>query len=159
MRTLRSTDTASPYLLLTLAPLFWSCNWIVGRALSDDVPPLAMTFYRWFFALVILAPFALPRVRKDAPLIRRHWKALLGLGVVGIGTHNALAYLGLRYTTAMNGVIRAELHCGRVRRVTRPCAVVALDQPRIELKRGHHPEMVPSALPAQPEEEPRGATH
>ena len=105
MRTLRSTDTASPYLLLTLAPLFWSCNWIVGRALSDDVPPLAMTFYRWFFALVILAPFALPRVRKDAPLIRRHWKALLGLGVVGIGTHNALAYLGLRYTTAMNGVI------------------------------------------------------
>lgn len=105
MRTLRSTDTASPYLLLTLAPLFWSCNWIVGRALSDDVPPLAMTFYRWFFALVILAPFALPRLRKDVPLIRRHWKALLGLGVVGIGTHNALAYLGLRYTTAMNGVI------------------------------------------------------
>jgi drug/metabolite transporter (DMT)-like permease len=91
--------------LLTLAPLFWSCNWIVGRGLSHDVPPFAMTFYRWLFAIVILAPFALPRLRADLPLVRRHWKALLGLGVIGIGTHNALAYLGLRYTTAMNGVI------------------------------------------------------
>ena len=96
---------ASPYLLLTLAPLFWSCNWIVGRGLSQDVPPLAMTFYRWLFAIVILAPFALPKLARDLPIVRRHWKALLGLGVVGVGTHNALAYLGLRYTTAVNGVI------------------------------------------------------
>ena len=91
--------------LLTLAPLFWSVNWIVGRGLADDVPPLAMTFYRWLFAIVILAPFALPSLRRDLPLIRRHWKALAGLGVVGVGTHNALAYLGLHYTTAVNGVI------------------------------------------------------
>jgi len=96
---------ASPYLLLTLTPFFWSCNWIVGRGLSADVPPMAMTFYRWFFALVILAPFALPHVRRDWPLLRRHWKILLLLGAVGIGTHNALAYLGLNFTTATNGVI------------------------------------------------------
>jgi drug/metabolite transporter (DMT)-like permease len=97
--------TVSPYALLTLAPLFWSCNWIVGRGLSHDVPPLAMTFYRWLFAIVILAPFAVPRLRRDLPIVRRHWKSLLGLGIIGIGTHNALAYLGLRYTTAVNGVI------------------------------------------------------
>ena len=101
----RNGDVLSPYALLTLAPFFWSCNWIAGRWLSNDVPPLAMTFYRWFFALVILAPFAWPHLRRDAPLVRRHWKALLGLGIIGIGTHNALAYLGLRYTTAVNGVI------------------------------------------------------
>jgi drug/metabolite transporter (DMT)-like permease len=101
----RSHDRVSPYVLLTLAPLFWSCNWIAGRWLAHDVPPLAMTFWRWFFALVILAPFAWPKLRRDAPLVRRHWKALLGLGIIGIGTHNALSYLGLRYTTAVNGVI------------------------------------------------------
>src|SRR5574340_291949 len=71
--------------LLTLAPLFWSINWVVGRGLADHVPPLAMTFYRW--------------------LIARHWRALASLGVTGVGIHNALAYLGLRYTTATNGVI------------------------------------------------------
>jgi drug/metabolite transporter (DMT)-like permease len=101
----RTDDGMSPYVLLVLAPLFWSCNWIAGRWLAQDVPPLARTFYRWFFALVILAPFALPKLRRDAPLVRRHWRALLGLGIIGIGTNNALAYLGLRYTTAVNGVI------------------------------------------------------
>ena len=52
------------YVLLTLAPLFWSCNWIVGRGLAHDVPPMAMTFFRWFFAIVMLAPFALPHVAR-----------------------------------------------------------------------------------------------
>jgi drug/metabolite transporter (DMT)-like permease len=96
---------ASPFVLLTLAPFFWACNWIVGRGLSGDIPPFAMTFYRWLFALVILAPFALPRVRRDWPLLRANWKAMLFLGAIGIGSHNALAYLGLNYTTATNGVI------------------------------------------------------
>jgi len=95
----------SPYLLLTLTPFFWACNWIIGRGLAHDIPPLAMTFYRWLFALVILAPFALPRVARDWAIVRRHWRVLVPLGAIGIGTHNALAYLGLNYTTATNGVI------------------------------------------------------
>ena len=61
--------------------------------------------YRWLFALLILLPFALPRLARDWPIIRAHWKVLLLLGAIGIGTHNALAYLGLNYTTATNGVI------------------------------------------------------
>jgi drug/metabolite transporter (DMT)-like permease len=96
---------ASPWLLLTLAPFFWACNWIVGRGLHDDVPPLAMTFYRWLFALIILTPFALPRVVREWPLIRRGLRALVPLGIVGIAAHNVLAYVGLNYTTATNGVI------------------------------------------------------
>src|SRR5258708_22584225 len=96
---------ASPYLLLTLTPFFWACNWIVGRGLHAEIPPMAMTFYRWFFALLILAPFALPHVRRDRGSVRRNWRVLLLLGIVGVGTHNALTYLGLNYTTAINGVI------------------------------------------------------
>jgi drug/metabolite transporter (DMT)-like permease len=101
----RDTLHVSPYLLLTLTPFFWSCNWIIGRGLHDQVPPLAMTFYRWLFALVILAPFAIPHVIRDWPALRRGAKALIPLGVVGIGSHNALAYVGLNYTTATNGVL------------------------------------------------------
>lgn len=95
----------SPYLLLTLTPFFWACNWIVGRALAGDVPPLAMTFLRWLFAILILAPFALPHVAREWTIVRRHWRSMLFLGAIGIGTHNALAYIGLNYTTATNGVI------------------------------------------------------
>ena len=95
----------SPFLLLTLTPLFWAGNWIVGRGLAPEVPPMAMTFLRWLFAIAILAPFAWPHVRRDWPIVRARWKTMLFLGAIGVGTHNALAYLGLNYTTATNGVI------------------------------------------------------
>ena len=95
----------SPYVLLALPPFLWSCNSIVGRALYEQVPPLAMTFYRWLFALAFLTPFAIRHVIRDWPAIRRGLKALIPLGIVGIGSHNALAYVGLNYTTATNGVI------------------------------------------------------
>jgi len=101
----RSRLHASPYLLLSLAPLFWACNWVVGRWLHHDIPPMGMTFFRWLFAAAILAPFAWPHLRRDWPRVRHHWRVLLGLGAIGIGTHNALAYLGLNFTTATNGVI------------------------------------------------------
>ncbi|HVE50200.1 MAG TPA: DMT family transporter, partial [Casimicrobiaceae bacterium] len=97
--------SVSPYILLTLASLFWSCNWIIGRALHEDVPPLAMTFFRWLFASLILLPLAWPHLSRDWSTLRRHWKALVFLGAVGIAAHNALAYVGLNYTSATNGVI------------------------------------------------------
>lgn len=100
-----SRTTVSPYLMLSLAPLFWAANWIVGRAVHVDVPPMGMTFFRWLFAALILAPLAWPYLRRDWPTIRRRWKTMLMLGSIGVGTHNALAYLGLNYTTATNGVI------------------------------------------------------
>src|SRR5512141_1716021 len=69
----------NPYVLLTLTPLFWSVNWIFGRGLAPDIPPMTMTFFRWFFAVLILAPFAWPHVKRDWPVVRRYWKTLLFL--------------------------------------------------------------------------------
>jgi drug/metabolite transporter (DMT)-like permease len=95
----------SPYLLLALAPFFWSCNWIIGRALHHDVPPMGMTFFRWLFAVLMLAPFAIGPLRRDWPIVRANWRMMLMLGAIGVGMHNALAYVGLNFTTATNGVI------------------------------------------------------
>src|SRR6516165_629731 len=98
-------QSASPYLLLAIAPFFWACNWIIGRGLHAEIPPFAMTFYRWTFALAFMLPFALPHVRRQWPLIRANARVLALLGVLGVGSHNALAYIALNYTTATNGVI------------------------------------------------------
>ena len=44
------------YLFLTLAALFWSGNFIVGKAASAfEIPPFSLNFYRWFFAFLILS--------------------------------------------------------------------------------------------------------
>jgi len=91
--------------MLTAVPLFWSFNWIVGRALASNVPPFAMTCLRWLVAIALMAPFALPHLARDWPVLRRQWKPMIVLGVLGVAGHNALAYYGLHYTTATNGLI------------------------------------------------------
>lgn len=95
----------SPYLLATLAALFWSGNFILGRALGGTIPPIALSFWRWALALAILLPFTLPRVRHQVALIRRHWGILALLGVLGVTNFNTFAYLGLTTTTATNAVL------------------------------------------------------
>jgi len=96
---------ASPYLLLTLTTLFWSLNWVVGRAIVGHVSPFAFTFIRWVVAVAVMMPFAWPEIRAHWPAVRRHWKVIAWLGFWGTGLHNLFAYVGLQYTTATNGVI------------------------------------------------------
>ena len=100
-----ATFHASPYLLLTLTVLFWSVNWVIGRAIAGHVSPLALTFIRWVGAFAIMLPFAWSEIRAQWPDIRRHWKLIVWLGFWGTGLHNAFAYAGLQFTTATNGVI------------------------------------------------------
>lgn len=96
---------ASPYLLLSLTSLFWSLNWVIGRAIVGHVSPFALTFARWAIAVAVMMPFAWPLIREHWPTIRRNWKAIVWLAFWGTGLHNAFAYVGLQYTTATNGVI------------------------------------------------------
>ena len=100
-----ATIHASPYLLLTLTVLFWSVNWVIGRAIAGHVSPLAFTFIRWVGAVAVMLPFAWREIRSQWPAIRRHWKLIAWLGFWGTGLHNVFAYAGLQYTTATNGVI------------------------------------------------------
>ena len=96
---------ASPYLLLSLTSLFWSLNWVIGRAIVGHVTPLTLTWIRWIVAVGAMMPFAWPGIRAHWPVIRRNWKVIAWLGFWGTGLHNAFAYVGLQYTTATNGVI------------------------------------------------------
>src|SRR5258708_14577670 len=59
------------FLLLALATLFWAGNWVLGRALRDDFEPAALNFWRWLIAVLVLAPFAVPRLRGQLGVIRR----------------------------------------------------------------------------------------
>lgn len=94
-----------PYLLLTLTTLFWSGNMVIGRAIRDDVPPFSLAFWRWAIALALTLPFALPHLRTQWPLLKRGWRAVLVLGLLGIGGYNTLAYVALQHTAATNAVL------------------------------------------------------
>ena len=96
---------SSPYLLLTLTSLFWSCNWVIGRAVVGKVPPIALAYWRWVLAVAFMLPFAIPQIRRSWPLIWQNRRVMVLLAVIGTGFHNLFSYLGLNYTTATNGVM------------------------------------------------------
>jgi drug/metabolite transporter (DMT)-like permease len=101
----RFLQTPSPYVLLTLVPLVWAGNWVIGRAMRNDMPPVAMGFWRWALALLILLPFAAPELVREWRVVRAHWRILVALGCLGAVFFNTMLYVGLQYTAATNGVL------------------------------------------------------
>lgn len=93
------------YPLLTVTALFWAGNSIVGRAARDLVPPAALSFWRWTFALALLLPLAWPHLKRDWPMLRANWAIVALLGALAIGGFNILLYTGLQSTTALNSML------------------------------------------------------
>jgi drug/metabolite transporter (DMT)-like permease len=83
----------------------WSGNWVAGRALRGAFDPATLNFLRWAVAVVLLAPFALPGLRGKGAVVRRHAGVLVLLAFTGVALFQSLVYLGLRTTTAVNGVL------------------------------------------------------
>ena len=93
--------TAWLVLIATLA--LWSGNWVVARAVRDDIAPGIATLGRLLIVLAILLPFT--SRTKFSFLGRRDWLILAALGFTGGGVHLALQWLGRHYTTATSGIL------------------------------------------------------
>ena len=93
------------YLYLTITSLFWGGNSIAGKLAVGHVSPMMLTTLRWVVALSIILALMMPQVKRDWPVIRRHWLQLLLYGVFGFTAFNALLYTALGHTSAINAVI------------------------------------------------------
>lgn len=87
--------------LMTLPPLLWAGNAVVGRLLVGQVPPLALNTLRWLLALALLLPLGWRALTAPRELLAR-WPHLLLLGTLGVGSYNALQYMALVTTTPIN---------------------------------------------------------
>ena len=88
-------------LLMSLPPLLWAGNAVVGRLAVGSVPPLTLNFLRWLLAMVLLLPLGWHALREPKAIAQR-WKYLLAVGLLGVGTYNSLQYLALVTTTPIN---------------------------------------------------------
>ena len=93
------------YLLLSLTSLFWAGNTVLGRFIAGHVPPITLAFIRWSGAFVILLPFAARHLIRDWPIIRKNAGLLTLIAFGGFSVYNTMAYYGLQYTTAINGLL------------------------------------------------------
>ena len=87
--------------MLVLAPLLWAGNAVVGRLLAGSIPPMTLNFLRWAIAFALLLPFTAKLLRRDGPLWP-HWRRFAVLGLLGVGSYNALQYLALTTSTPLN---------------------------------------------------------
>jgi drug/metabolite transporter (DMT)-like permease len=96
----------TPWIVLIATLMLWSGNWIVARAVREEIAPGIATVGRLAIVLALLVPFAFGGLRQKLPrLTRRDWKVLAALGFTGGGLHLGLQWLGLHYTTATSGIL------------------------------------------------------
>tara|TARA_B100001123_G_C15144913_1_gene961143 strand:- start:157 stop:1056 length:900 start_codon:yes stop_codon:yes gene_type:complete len=94
------------YVFLILATLFWSGNFIVGKAATlFEIPPFTLNFYRWTFAWLILAPFTLQEIIQKKKKILQDIKLIFILGITSITIFNSIVYYSLNFTQVISGVL------------------------------------------------------
>ena len=94
------------YILLILTTLFWSGNFIVGKAASIyEIPPFSLNFFRWLFAGLILMPFTIKEIINKKKYILNNIGFFIILGITSITIFNSIVYYSLYYTQVISGVL------------------------------------------------------
>jgi len=94
------------YFILILTTIFWSGNFIVGKAASMfQIPPFSLNFYRWFFAGLILLPFTYKEIINKKKYILDNLSFFIILGITSITIFNSIVYYSLYYTQVISGIL------------------------------------------------------
>ncbi|MGC7589006.1 DMT family transporter [Bisgaard Taxon 46] len=102
---MKKQSEAYGYFCLVLATLFWGGNYLFGKILSTEIPPVILNYVRWFPAILILLFLFARRTFTFCDVIRKHWLILTALAVLGIAIFPVFLYQGLQTTTALNASI------------------------------------------------------
>lgn len=92
----------APYLMLLAGTFLWAGNFIIVRATHESLSPIALTFWRWVLASLMVLPFVWKPLVAYLPAIRRHWVLLLAVSATGTAGYPILSYTALHFTTAVN---------------------------------------------------------
>ncbi len=94
-----------PYLLLCLSAVFWSGNFVLSRGMHNEIPPFALSFWRWSIALLLLVIVAGPHLRRQKKILWQNRSFIVVQGLLGVAGFNTLIYLAVQHTTAINTVL------------------------------------------------------
>jgi drug/metabolite transporter (DMT)-like permease len=95
----------SPYAGLIAATMFWSGNFVVGRALRGEIEPVALNFWRWLIAALVLAPLVWRALVAQWPLLRGRWVYVFALGFTGLALPHTCSYYAVQTTSAVNALL------------------------------------------------------
>ncbi|SHO56282.1 DMT family transporter [Vibrio quintilis] len=94
-----------PYLLLTLAAMFWGGNYVVGHILVSGADPILMTAARWFLTALLLTSLYYKHIFTHHKLIIQSLATIVFLSVFGQVLFPLTLYIGLQTTSSLNAAI------------------------------------------------------
>ncbi len=89
------------YAILTIGTAFYAINHVIGRGIHAEVPPVGLSFWRWFTAALLLLPFAWRGLLSSSDTIKANIRPLAFLGCMMLGS-TTLILVALNYTSAIN---------------------------------------------------------
>ena len=99
------TKKALPYLCLILATLCWGGNFVLGRALHNDIPSIALNFWRWTIAILCVLPFTSSEIWQHRKIVQQNLTIIIFLSFTGVTAFHSCVYIALHTTTAINAAL------------------------------------------------------
>ena len=98
------------HFLLTLTSLFWAFNTIAGRAAVDEVSPLLVVSFRWFFVSILLTFLCRKELFETWKVLKYRLKWLVIMGLFGFTSFNSFYYIAAHDTIAINlGLVQGTM--------------------------------------------------
>ena len=91
--------------LAVLATFIWSGNFIIARGVIKDIPPIALSFYRWLTATIIILPFSWKYFVAERRIIKQRFLFFLLAAATGVSMFNTFVYIAGHYSSAINMAI------------------------------------------------------
>ncbi|MEB3101904.1 DMT family transporter [Ferviditalea candida] len=98
-------DRKSPYLLLVIATCLWGGNFVMGKVLVTEIPPIVLALLRWTVALMITLPLFGKQIWQQRKLFLKHWKTVVFLALTGVTGFNTFTYVAVQYTGSINAAL------------------------------------------------------
>jgi len=90
------------YIFLFCAVLSWAINTVLAKGMIRNINPMALSFFRWLTALMVILPFGFHGILKEKDLIKENFRKLIILTFFSVSAYNSILYFSAKYTTATN---------------------------------------------------------
>ena len=98
-------STLKAVVLLIIATMCWGGNITLGRAISADVPPFGLTFWRWIIVTSLLVIFYFSDLHTHWRLLIHHWRLVIAIAITGVCIYPAFQFYALQNTSAINAAL------------------------------------------------------
>ena len=71
----RAIGTTTAFVLAVMCMFIWGSPPTVSRAVSGEVPPVALSLSRWLIALLVLLPFVARKLPGEWARLKSNWRS------------------------------------------------------------------------------------